>query len=159
MFWTVNEKTLREMSKYISACPQAGTHSRAKIKQSPGFEVLVLLFNDLEDVDEAGELRCWPGHEVREATSLIKFYRSPLTPAGINHKIVKEYRYMLFKEFFFTIYPEVFSKYWSLFSIRESGLSSLLMESKENSFFILSSAEAFLAFTSASSKGTIIFWR
>ena len=38
--------------------------ARSKMKMSPGIKVPVLLLNDLEDVDETGELHRCPGHEV-----------------------------------------------------------------------------------------------
>ena len=83
MFWAINEESLWEVTKYFSARPQTGTHSGPKIKQSPGLKVPILLLDVLEDVDEAGELRRCPGHEVGEAPCLVKVNRSPLTSAII----------------------------------------------------------------------------
>ena len=139
------------MSKYFFPSPQAGTHAGAKIKQSPRLKISVLLLDVFEDVDQTGELCRGPGHQVGEAPRLVKVYRCPLASSinfihSLNLKSTCAY-----------FYPAFLSKCSSRFSILGSGLSALSMKSKENSFFILSSTEAFLAFFSASSKGTTIF--
>ena len=148
MFRAINEETLWEVSEYFSSRPQAWTHTGAKIKQSPRLKLVVLRLDVLEDVAKTGELCRCPGHEVGEASCLVKIYRGPLAPAITS--LFSPPKLVLFQ---LCVYPEFFSKYSSLLSIFGSG-SSLSMYSNENSFFILSSTEALLAFFSASSKGT-----